>query len=49
MLMGGLRGVKNLLLEGKRKHRWKRSTYGRTEKNREGSVNETHNDRTITG
>jgi len=47
--MGGMRGVENLLLEGKSRHRWNRSTYGRTEKNGEGCVNETHNDRTITG
>jgi hypothetical protein len=47
--MGGLRGMENLLLEGKSRHRWNRSTYGRTEKNGEGCVNETHNDRTIIG
>jgi len=52
LLMGGLRGMENLLLEGKSRHsrhRWNRSTYGRTEKNGEGCVNETHNDRTIIG
>jgi len=49
LLMGGLRGMENSLLEGKSRHRWNRGTYARTEKNGEGCVNETHNDRTIIG